>query len=144
MFAPGNEFWTIGTGLSQPIFDGGLLAHRENAAKAAYDQAAAQYRGAVLAAFQNVADTLHAIENDGEALALAQRAENAAARSLSLTRAQLAAGQVSRLALLNAEVAYRQAQMSTIVARANQLSDAAALFQALGGAWWNSREAELN
>jgi NodT family efflux transporter outer membrane factor (OMF) lipoprotein len=144
MFGPGNEFWTVGAGLTQPVFDGGLLAHRENAAKAAYDQAGAQYRGTVLSAFQNVADALAAIQGDGEALALAQKAQSAAERSLALARTQLSLGQVSRLTLLDAEVTFRQTQMSTISARSNQLSDAAALLQALGGGWWNLREAELH
>lgn len=140
LFGPGNQFWSVGAGLTQPVFDGGQLAHREDAAKAAYDQASAQYRGTVLAAFRDVADCLHAIESDGEAVRLAEVAETAAGKSLSLARAQLAAGQVARLALLNAEVADQQARLAVVMARAGQLADAAALIEALGGGWWNSHE----
>jgi NodT family efflux transporter outer membrane factor (OMF) lipoprotein len=134
----GNEFWSLGAGLTQPIFDGGALAHREAAARATYDQMAAQYRGTVLFAFQNVADALHAIQSDDEAIRVAAVAEAAAARSLSIARTQLAMGQVARLALVNAEVAYQEARIASVMARTNQLSDAAALMQALGGGWWNN------
>lgn len=137
LFGPGNQFWGIGAGLTQSVFNAGQLAHREEAAKAGYDLASAQYRSAVLSAFREVADTLHAIESDSQAVRLAAAAETAAGRSLSLARAQLEAGQVTRLALLNAEVADQQARLATIAARAGQLTDAAALIQALGGGWWN-------
>jgi NodT family efflux transporter outer membrane factor (OMF) lipoprotein len=142
LFGPGNGFWSIGAGLAGPVFDGGQLLHREDAAKAAYDLALAQYRSTVLSAFQNVADALHDLESDGEAVRLSAAAEAAAARSLSFARFQLAAGQVARLALLNAEVADRQARLAAISAHAAQLADAAALMQALGGGWWN-RSKEL-
>jgi NodT family efflux transporter outer membrane factor (OMF) lipoprotein len=135
LFGPRNGFWSVGAGLAGPVFDGGQLAYREDAAKAAYDMASAQYRSTVLSAFQNVADALHDLENDGEAVRLATAAEGAAAKSLSLARAQLSSGQVARAALLNAEVAGQQARLVTIAARASQLADAAALMQALGGGW---------
>ena len=54
--SPGNQFWSVGAGLVQPVFDGNTLAHRTQAARDTYDQMAAQYRGTVVAAFQNVAD----------------------------------------------------------------------------------------
>ncbi len=141
LFGPGNGFWSVGGGLAGTVFDAGQLAHREDAAKAGYDLASAQYRGTVLSAFQNVADALHALENDGEAVRLSVAAETAAAKSLSLARAQLAAGQIARLALLNAEVADQQARLAIVSARAGQLADAAALIAALGGGWWNRPEA---
>lgn len=134
---PGDEFWNLGAGLAQPLFDGGTLRHREKAAEAAYDAAAAQYRSTVIAAFQNVADALHAIAADAEAQKAAQLAEGEAARGLNLARQQWRLGQTSRAALLLAEQAHQQAVMSLIQARAAQLTDSAALFQALGGGWWN-------
>lgn len=141
LFGPGNGFWSVGGGLAGPVFDAGQLAHREDAAKAAYDLASAQYRSTVLSAFQNVADALHALESDGEAVRLSAAAETAVAKNLSLARAQLAAGQVARLALLNAEVADQQARLAIVSARAVQLTNAAALIEALGGGWWNRPEA---
>lgn len=137
LFTPGNNFWTIAAGLTQPIFQGGTLVHKQRAAEAAFDQAAAQYRGTVLTAMQNVADTLHALLSDADALRAAVRAERAAERSLAITRRQLQLGQIAYLGLLNAEQTYQQARLALVQAQANRLADTAALFQALGGGWWN-------
>ncbi|MGD0586352.1 MAG: efflux transporter outer membrane subunit [Oryzomonas sp.] len=137
LFTSGNGFWALAANMTQPIFQGGTLLHRQRAAEAAYDQAAAQYRSTVLTAFQNVADTLHAIQSDADALKAAVAAERAAAKSLSIVRSQLELGDVSPLALLNAEQTYQQAMISLVQAFANRYADTAALFQALGGGWWN-------
>lgn len=137
LFGAGNGFWALGGAVTAPIFDGGTLLHRKRAAEATLDQASYLYRGTVLRAFQDVADTLAAVENDASALQLAEAAEKAAAKSLSLAREQQSVGQTSRLTLLAAEAAYIQTRMASIAARANRLSDSAALFQALGGGWWN-------
>ena len=137
LFGPGNEFWNLGAGLAQPLFDGGALRHKKNAAEAAYDVAAAQYRSTVIAAFQNVADTLHTIVADAETERAAAAAKQAAAHSLDLARRQLELGQVNRAALLLAQQADRQAAMAFIQARTARYADTVALFVALGGGWWN-------
>lgn len=134
LFKPGTGFWSVGASLTQTLFEGGTLIHRKRAADAALDQAGALYRSAVLTAFQNVADALHALDNDADALAAAARSESAAQKSLDVVRRQLELGSVSYLALVNAEQAYQQAVVATVQARANRYSDTAALFQALGGA----------
>jgi outer membrane protein TolC len=87
----------------------------------------------VLTAFQNVADALHALDTDADALGAAARAESAATKSLDVVRHQLELGSVSYLALVNAEQTYQQAVISLTLARANRYADTAALFQALGG-----------
>ena len=137
LFASGTGFWGLAANLTQPIFQGGTLLHRQRAAEAAYDQAAAQYRGTVLTAFQNVADTLHAIQSDADSMRASVAAEQAAAKSLAIVRRQLELGDVSYLALLNAEQTYQQAMINLVQALANRYADTAALFQALGGGWWN-------
>jgi outer membrane protein TolC len=104
------------------------------------DQAAAQYRSTALNAFQNVADTLHALQADADALKAAAAAERAAKRTLDLTRRQLELGYVNYLALLSAEQSYQQALINLAQAQANRYSDTAALFMALGGGWWNRSE----
>ena len=133
LFKAGTGFWTVGASLTQTLFEGGTLIHRKRAADAALDQAGALYRAAVLTAFQNVADALHALATDADALAAASRAEEAAQKSLDVVRRQLALGSISYLALINAEQTYQQAQISLTQARANRYADTAALFQALGG-----------
>jgi NodT family efflux transporter outer membrane factor (OMF) lipoprotein len=134
LFKPGTGFWSIGANATQTLFAGGTLVHRKRAADAALDQAAAQYRAAVLTAFQNVADALHALDSDADALKAASRAEDAAQKSLGVVRHQLELGSVSYLALVNSEQTYQQAVVSLAQARGNRLADTAALFQALGGA----------
>jgi outer membrane protein TolC len=119
------------------LFAGGSLYHRERAAVDAMDQAGAQYRAAVVAAFQNVADTLYAMQFDAEALKADQDAEGAAGRSLAYRRKAYELGAVGYLSLLNAEQAYQQAVVNRIEAQASRLTDTAALFQAMGGGWWN-------
>jgi NodT family efflux transporter outer membrane factor (OMF) lipoprotein len=142
LFNHGTVFWNVAADIAQPIFQGGTLLHKQRAAEAAYDQAAAQYRGTVIAAFQNVADTLHAIQSDADAEATALKAEQAAARTLAITQRLQILGNVSYLALLSAEQAEQQAKLALVQAQATRLSDSVALFQALGGGWWN-REAHI-
>ena len=137
LFTSGTGFWGLAAGLTQPIFQGGTLLHRQRAAEAAYDQAAAQYRSTVITAFQNVADTLHAIQSDADALKAAVAFEQAAKRSLDLARKQFEVGYINYLSLLSAEQAYQQAMINLAQAQANRFADTAALFMALGGGWWN-------
>jgi NodT family efflux transporter outer membrane factor (OMF) lipoprotein len=133
LFKSGTGFWSAGASLTQTLFAGGTLIHRKRAADAALDQAGALYRSAVLTAFQNAADALHALDTDADALSAAARAESAAQKSLEVVRHQLELGSVSYLALVNAEQTYQQALISSVQARANRYADTAALFQALGG-----------
>jgi NodT family efflux transporter outer membrane factor (OMF) lipoprotein len=140
LFTTGTGFWSIGANLTQPLFDGGTLKHKQRAAEAAYREAAAQYRSTVISAAQNVADVLHAIQADGEALTAAERAEHAAMQSLQIARKQLALGDISESTLLVAELTWRQASVTLIQARAARFADTVALFQALGGGWWNRKD----
>jgi NodT family efflux transporter outer membrane factor (OMF) lipoprotein len=140
LFGSGTGFWNLGAGITAPIFTGGTLLHRQRAAEAAYRQAAEQYRSTVLSALQNVADTLHAIQADADAMAASTRAERAAAHSLTIAQRQYALGDISMVALLNAQVTYRQAELALIQVRANRYADSVALFQALGGGWWNRQD----
>jgi NodT family efflux transporter outer membrane factor (OMF) lipoprotein len=137
LFGPGTSFFTIAGNAAQTLFDAGTLLHRKRAAEAAFDEAAAQYRSTVLTAFRNVADTLRALQSDADALRAAAAAERAASTSLDIARRQLALGAVSNLALLTAQQAYAQAHLNRVQAEAARFADTAALFQALGGGWWN-------
>ena len=137
LFVPGSAIWSFGGNLLQPVFHGGELIHKRRAALAAYEQAAAQYRSTVLQAFQNVADTLSALEFDAAELKTQDAAVRAALDSLELTRLQYQIGAVSYLSLLNSEHDYQQARIGQIKAQAMRYADTAALFQALGGGWWN-------
>lgn len=140
LFAPGNGFWTLSAAAAQPVFDGGNLLHRQRGAQAALDQARAQYRSTVLAAFQNVADTLAALRADGRSLDAAAAAETGARRSLDIARRQLELDQSGAVSVLTAEQAWRGAVIGRLQAQAARYADTVALFQALGGGWWNRAE----
>jgi len=137
LFGPYTGFWDAGASLAQTLFDGGALRARHRAAEAALDQAAAQYRAAVIQACQNVADSLRALDSDAAALRASSAAARASQRAFELARGELALGAVSEIAVLEAEQNYRQAELALIQARANRYADTAALYQALGGGWWN-------
>lgn len=145
LFKAGTGFWNIAADIAAPIFEGGTLLHQQRAAKAAYTQAAEEYRGTVLGAFQNVADTLAALQQDADALNAAAAAERAARTTLDLSQRQLRDGYIDTLALLNAEQSYQQTRIALVQAQADRYADTAALFQALGGGWWHRAEfAEKN
>lgn len=137
LFTAGTSVWRIGAGLLQPLFHGGQLSAQRRAAIAAYDQAAAQYRETVLEAFQNVADVLRALELDADLLKAQAEAEASARESLNMTQKQFELGAVNFLSLLDAQRQQRLAQVILIQAQARRYSDTVALFQALGGGWWN-------
>jgi len=140
LFRTGGTFWNLVGDVSQPVFAGGTLFHRERAARAGLRQAAAQYQSTVMTAYQNVADTLHATLIDAEALAADVDAEQATKVTYDLTRRQMEAGYVNYLTLLAAETAYQQALLARVQAQAMRFGDTVALFQALGGGWWNRHE----
>jgi NodT family efflux transporter outer membrane factor (OMF) lipoprotein len=130
-------FWTVAGNATHTLFDGFTLWHQLHAADALYDQAAWNYRNTVIGAFQNVADVLQALKADADALKAARDFERAAKTSLDLARQQLELGNANILLLLTAQTTYQQAVIARVQAEANRLSDTAALFQALGGGWWN-------
>lgn len=141
MFNSANQFWGVTGNIAQTVFDFGTLKYRQVAAEAGMAQAGAQYRNTVLTAFQNVADTLYALDADAKSLNAAVRAENAARKTYQLTQQQLQIGTVNALAMLLAEQTYHQTTITRIQAQASRLTDTAALFQSLGGGWSTSDHA---
>lgn len=145
MFWSGSGlFFDLILGLTQPIFDGGTLKRREYAASETMKQAAAQYRSTVLIAFQNVADTLHAIDADASALKIADEQAKHSKKTYDLTQRQHKSGYLDRLALITAQQNYRQALMIQVQMQSARLGNTAALFQALGGGWWNRATEDLD
>jgi len=137
LFRQGGPFWNVIGGVTQPLFAGGTLLHTKRAADQALLQAAAQYQETVLAAYQNVADTLHAMLADADELVAALEAERAAKITLDLTRERMEQGFTDYLTDLAAQIAYQQALLALVQAQSTRFGDTAALYQALGGGWWN-------
>lgn len=140
-FFRGNPVWAIGASVTAPIFRGGTLRAQERAAYDAFDRTAAQYKSTVLNAFANVADSLSALTLDAETLKTQLYAEQTAQQSLEIITEQFNAGAIAYLSLLTAQNTYEQARIQLVIAQANRFSDTVALFQALGGGWWNRDDA---
>ena len=81
---------------------------------------------------------------DAEAVAAEAAAQNTAAESLRLVRAQFKSGAANYLQVLSSEQSYQSATVALIKARAQRYADTAALFQALGGGWWNRSDVAAN
>jgi NodT family efflux transporter outer membrane factor (OMF) lipoprotein len=137
LFTPSAMIWSAAAAGTQPIFHGFTLLHQQRAAEAGYDMAQAQYRNTVLAAFQNVADALRALQLDAATLKAQRAALRAASDTLDLSRGQYRLGAITYVILLTAQRSYQQARLAVVQAQAARYADTAALFQALGGGWWN-------
>jgi len=140
LLAPQNLIWDLAGNATQTVFDAGTLYHQLQGARDTYQAAAWTYRGTVIAAVQNVADSLRALQNDADALRAARDFERAAKTSFDLANQQMQSGNANVLLLLNAQQSYLQSIIQVVQAQAARLSDTAALFQALGGGWWNRAE----
>jgi NodT family efflux transporter outer membrane factor (OMF) lipoprotein len=136
LFSSGSGFYLLGASLTQPLFHGGELEAKRRSAIAAYDQAGAAYQEAVLQGFQNVADVLRALEADASKLKDRTEAATQARTYHDITSARFKAGGVSYFFLLDAQRKLHGALIDRTQALADRYADSAALFQALGGGWW--------
>lgn len=127
-----GALWSIGASLSQPIFHGGALLAQRRAALDTYDAAVLQYKQTVLAAFQNVANTLAALEQDTQALASSDTASRASQGAFDDAAARVRLGAIPPRAARASEQQYRNAQLNAIRYASARLSDTASLFQAMG------------
>jgi NodT family efflux transporter outer membrane factor (OMF) lipoprotein len=130
-----NNIWGVAGGVGQPLFAGGTLFARKSAAEAGLDAALAQYKATVITAFQNVADTLYALDSDGTLYQLARDNEIANQKVYEKTQAQFDKGYTSEPGLLAAKQQYLQAKMNAIQAYSVYIGDTASLYQSLGGGW---------
>jgi outer membrane protein TolC len=135
LFTPGTGFYVVSASMTQPVFDGFTLYHRQKAAEAFVEQSDAIYRQTVITALQNVADALRSLQADARSVQAAIKAELAAKASLDIIVTQLRAGAINQVTVLNAQQVYFNALITRVQAEATRLSDTAALFLALGGGW---------
>jgi NodT family efflux transporter outer membrane factor (OMF) lipoprotein len=142
LFHDFERLWSAGGTVTQPLFQGGALRAQVREARDTFDAQAALYEQTVLQAFQQVADSLRAVEHDSARVAAYRRSLKIAEESLVLQRKSYAAGKTTVLQLIDAERTYSQAKLGSATADASQLEDAVNLFVALGGGWWNAQVAE--
>jgi NodT family efflux transporter outer membrane factor (OMF) lipoprotein len=125
--------WSLISGLTMPLFDGGTLHAQKRAAVDAMRASAASYQETVLEAFTQVADLLDALAHDAEQLDAQDQAQKAAEANLSLTRAAYQEGNVGILQVLDAQRSYQQARLGFVQTMAQRYLDTVQLFLALGG-----------
>ncbi|CDG40670.1 TolC family protein [Asaia bogorensis] len=117
--------------------------HLERQARANLLAATEQYKNTVLTSMQNVADTLHALQDDSDALTISAANEDAAVRSLRISQSQMSYGDISPVLLQAAVQIELEARLNLIQARATRFTDSVALFQALGGGWWHRNDTAM-
>lgn len=137
LYGPQTVAWSVAASITGPIFDAGSLFHTKESKVAALEQASAKYRSTVITSFQNVADSLRAIRSDAELLKAQVAAEKAAAESLDISLAQYRGGATNYLNVLNAQQTLLNARTNRVKAQASRYADTVALYQSLGGGWWN-------
>jgi NodT family efflux transporter outer membrane factor (OMF) lipoprotein len=137
LFSPQTIAWSVASSVSQKIFDGGALFHTKEADVATYQQDLGKYKSAVITAFQNVADSLRAVQSDADTLKADAASEKVALDSLTMAELQYKAGAVAYSTIITDQQTYQNAVISRVKAQATRFADTAALFQALGGGWWS-------
>jgi NodT family efflux transporter outer membrane factor (OMF) lipoprotein len=133
LFDRASNAWSIISGLTAPIFDGGTLRAERRAAVDAMRASAATYEQTVLEAFAQVADLLEGLDHDAEQLDAQDHAQQAAQSSLDLARISYKEGNAGVLLVLDAERSYQQARLGYVRAVAQRYLDTVQLFLALGG-----------
>jgi NodT family efflux transporter outer membrane factor (OMF) lipoprotein len=137
-FINGGDIWNVGASLAQPIYNGGALKAEQRKAQAAYQEAGSVYQQTVLQAFEQVADSLYAIQHDAQLLEARTEAASEAQAAYEIAAQRYNAGGISELALLDAQRQQLQTTLDRTISAANRFADSATLFQALGGGWWNA------
>ena len=140
LFSKAAQIWSAGASLTAPLFEGGTLSAREKEAKERFQEARAQYRSTVINAFVEVTNALSALQHDSDDYAAHTIALNAARANRDLARTQFERGRVNELVVLTAEQQYQSAALNQVQADAQRFADAAELFRALGGGWWNGQD----
>jgi NodT family efflux transporter outer membrane factor (OMF) lipoprotein len=134
-----GQIWSVGLNVTQPVFAGGTLRAREKEARQRFLQAQAQYRGTVLDSFVEVANAMQALQHDTDSYNARNTALDAARDNRDLARVQFQRGRVNELVVLTAEQQYQNGLLTQVQADVQRFTDAANLFHALGGGWWNSQ-----
>jgi NodT family efflux transporter outer membrane factor (OMF) lipoprotein len=132
MLSGAGGLWAIGAGLSQPLFHGGALFAQRRASIDTYDAAVLHYKSTVLSAFQDVADSLAALDNDAQTLASTESAAQTARMAFDETASRTRLGSLPSTAQHASEQRFLNAQLGAVRAGSQRMSDTAALFQAMG------------
>lgn len=138
----GSRIWSIGVGLSLPIFDAGRRIAQTEQAEARQREVLAAYQGAVRAAFKDVSDALVNLRAARESQADVEASEQAYLNALKTAQQRYDAGYSAYLELLDAQRSANAARLRTVSNRQAQLAATVELFKALGGGWEPSAVAQ--
>jgi NodT family efflux transporter outer membrane factor (OMF) lipoprotein len=141
LLTPANRAWSLAAGLTQPIFQGGALVGQYQLAKGHYEELLADYHKAVISALANVEDALIALQQTTDQVERQQQATLAAQRAYEFAQAQMRAGTINVLTLLNTETALFSARDALAQAKYAHLQALVSLYQALGGGWQQQDQA---
>lgn len=138
LFNPANNVWNYGGQIFETLLKGGALRAKRKVAIALYEYELARYKKVVLESFQQVADALHALEFDAELLRERVNSEINTKKYFEIVKMQHQLGKANYLTVLRAKESYLKIHLKVIQAEAARYNDTAALFQSLGGGWWNN------
>ncbi len=133
LFNSVSTAWGVAAGLTAPIFSGGTLCAEKRKTELAFEAALAQYQQTVLLAFAQVADSLSALTNDAESVALQQETVHLADTALKLSYKSYEIGSIGLMQVQDSSRTLARAELGLIRARRQQFLDTAQLFVALGG-----------
>jgi NodT family efflux transporter outer membrane factor (OMF) lipoprotein len=133
-----SSYWALGPSVLLSVFDGGLRRAQVAQARAAFDASAANYRSTALAAFQQVEDSLAALNHYRDAAVEEKAAVEAAQRSLNFSMALYRQGAADYLTVVTSQTALLQAQLQALNLDTLQLMASVDLVRALGGGWQDS------
>jgi multidrug efflux system outer membrane protein len=135
LLAGAARVWSLGFGLTLPIFDGGRRSARVEQAEARRAQALAAYQGAVESGFREVADALVSIEQSAASEAELRARLDAARSALELSTVRYESGYSAYLEVLDAQRTANDAELAFVRNRLARLAFSVDLMKALGGGW---------
>ncbi|HVU18106.1 MAG TPA: efflux transporter outer membrane subunit [Candidatus Didemnitutus sp.] len=135
LFTTPFEVWSVGASALAPLFDAGKTRAEVKQAQAAYDAALANYRQAVLTAFQEVEDNLAAVRLLASEASVEDEAVAAARQSATITLNQYKQGTVSYLDVVTAQSTLLTAERTAAELRSRRLNAQVTLFKSVGGNW---------
>jgi NodT family efflux transporter outer membrane factor (OMF) lipoprotein len=133
-----SSFWAIGPNALLSVFDGGLRRAQVAQARAEFDASAANYRGIVVGAFQQVEDSLATLNHYHDASIEEKAAVDAAQRTLDFSMALYKQGATDYLTVVTSQTALLQTQLEALTLDTIQLTASVDLIRALGGGWEDS------
>lgn len=130
-----NRVWSLGAAVTDPLFEGGARSAAVTAARAAYDESVASYRGTVLTAFQGVEDDLSSLKILAEQYQAQAAAVASAREEVAITLNEYEAGTVAYTSVIVAQATQLADEQTLLTIQQNRLLASVGLIENLGGGW---------